>query len=946
MVAAASVLAAAQDPTRQRFVTVVDRERVLAEAALLLEHPRHGLLLRLRDLRVPLPAGLPRIEPVRVHDQLYLPLAPLEPYIQLDRRPGVLAFGAAAGVVAAGPDGAPARGAAPGQPPPLPAPRPPLPDALRAEAGAEAGRTSELLWLGEGGVPPVFRPSPGPVRPPLEPDAPPEFRPLIEGDREAPGPVRRRDPLELPLLPEAEWQETLVSLVLNGALVSEGALFLQGPDGAFAARVLDLRAWRVRLDENRIITFNGEPYYPLDALPGAALRFDGATLTLALDLPPDLFEASELVSGRPSYLEPSVGQGAYFDYDLVMLGGDELRTRMDALLEVGAFDRMGVLLSNFRAGDVAGDEREFVRLDTTFTRDFPSRRTSLRVGDSLTAGGALGRPVRFGGLQWSSNFATDPSFIAFPLPSIGGLAEQPSTAEVILDNSRRVLENVPPGPFQIDNLPVVTGAGELQLRVTDLLGREQLITQSYYVSPRLLREGLSEFSYELGFEREDFNRESFAYDQPFGVGTHRYGLTDAITGEARLETGLERQALGLGGSFLLGSFGLVSAGVVGSHDDDAGAGYGGFLDYEYRGADFSVGLRSGYSDAGFRQLGSGDLPADRRVDQASLGFGLGHLGRVGALFINTEARVGRDRQVASANYSIPIGPGTLLLNGLQTLEPSDEFALIASYSLPIGQVRSLTTAATFREGATRGAVQYTRGRGSSDLGLSYRVATEVGDQPRLFDGSVRYDAEVASAELDVAHVEGDTTLRGNLSGSLAYLDGEMRASRRLGRAFGLVALPGHPDVTVYLENREVGRTDDEGYLLLPRLNPYQANRVRIRPEDLPLTAELDREEQIAVPYERGGVAIAFDVRTQRTALVTLVDGAGAPLPAGLVLAGRDGAVGAQVADAGLAYVRGTVGDASVLESVEGQPGFSCPLPALPDEPMAALGEVACERVRQ
>jgi len=194
--------------------------------------------------------------------------------------------------------------------------------------------------------------------------------------------------------------------------------------------------------------------------------------------------------------------------------------------------------------------------------------------------------------------------------------------------------------------------------------------------------------------------------------------------------------------------------------------------------------------------------------------------------------------------------------------------------------------------------------------------------------------------------EGDTSARANLSGSLSYIDGEARLSRRLGRAFGLVALPGHPDVTVYLENREAGRTDDEGYLLLPRLKPYQENRVRIRPEDLPLSAELEQEERIAVPYARAGVAIDFDVATRRTALATLVDRDGAPLPAGLVLKSEDGTLDARVADDGLAYIKGTAAGPVVLASSGDQPAFRCALPALPEEPMARLGALHCEEASE
>jgi outer membrane usher protein len=922
VIAAASALGAAEDSRRHRFVEVRAGDAVLADGALLLEHAGRGLLLRLSDLSARLPDALPRVRPVAFAGRLYLPLSEIEGYWSLDGERGVLTFLAPgdAGLVApgAGPDPAPPE--APGAP------------ALQAEVAAQAKGATELLWL-EAGDPPVFRPPPGPGG-----------RPLIQGDREVPGPVRRRDPLDVPLLPDDEWLEWLLRVVLNGQPVSEGALFLRGPEGRFAARVLDLRAWRVRLDEADIITLNGEPFYPLDALPGLEQRFDESTLTIELTLPSDQFEASAIARGRPSYLAPSAGTGAYFDYNVLYLTGEGLRERLDALLELGAFNEAGVLITNFRAGDVIDDEREFVRLDTTLIRDFPEERTSLRVGDSLTAGGALGQPVRFAGLQWASNFATDPTFIAFPLPSIGGLADQPSTAEVFLDNTRRVLEEIPPGPFEIDSLPVVTGAGELQLRVTDLLGREQLITQNYYVSPRLLREGLSEFSYEVGMEREDFGEESFAYANPLAVGSHRYGFTNAITGEGRIEAAKDSQTLGAGGSALLGTLGLISSGVIGSHGRDAGLGYAAYLDYEYRASMFDVGVRTAIAAADFRQLGSDDEPPDARTDQASFGLSLQPFGRIGALFINSEARGSSDRQAVSANYSVSIGPGTLLVNALQTLAPDEELAVAATYALPLGSSRSVSTTAAWREDGATGGVQYRQGRGSSDLGLSYDVSAEAGDDARLFDGSLRYDAEVASGQIDVARFRGDTSMRANVSGSLAYLDGKARVSRRLGRAFGLVALPGHPDVTVYLENREVGRTDEDGYLLLPRLNPYQENRIRIRPEDLPITAEIGEEELVAVPYERAGVAIGFDIRTQRTALATLLDGTGAPLPAGLTLTTEDGATLAQVADEGLAYVKGTGAGPEVLASTG--PAFSCPLPALSDQPMQQLGTIRCTGARQ
>jgi outer membrane usher protein len=200
-------------------------------------------------------------------------------------------------------------------------------------------------------------------------------------------------------LPGDEWQEWLLAVILNRQRVSEGALLIRGPEGEWAARAVDLRAWRVRLDEDRIISFNGEPFYPLAALSPVQEAFDAAALSLELVLPPALFDATALQPGRVTTIEPRAARGGFVDYDVLYLAGDRVRSRLDGLFELGVFDPIGVLIGSFRTGDLVGDGREIVRLDTTFIEDMPPRRATLRFGDSLTAGarapGALRRdPAR------------------------------------------------------------------------------------------------------------------------------------------------------------------------------------------------------------------------------------------------------------------------------------------------------------------------------------------------------------------------------------------------------------------------------------------------------------------------------------------------------------------------------------------------------------------------
>src|SRR6185295_14046787 len=128
------------------------------------------------------------------------------------------------------------------------------------------------------------------------------------------------------------------------------------------------------------------------------------------------------------------------------------------------------------------------------------------------------------------------------------------------------------GPFSIQDLPVVTGRGEARLVVRDLLGREQVIVQPYYASPRLLQQGLHEYSYEIGAIREDFGISSNHYGRAMAVGLHRLGITDRLTGEVRVELLRDQQTLGTAGAWLWPDIGVFTASLAGSHADRGAGG--------------------------------------------------------------------------------------------------------------------------------------------------------------------------------------------------------------------------------------------------------------------------------------------------------------------------------------------------------------------------------------
>jgi outer membrane usher protein len=76
----------------------------------------------------------------------------------------------------------------------------------------------------------------------------------------------------------------------------------------------------------------------------------------------------------------------------------------------------------------------------------------------------------------------------------------------------------------------------MQVIVTDLLGREQIMSETFFVNPILLRKGLDMHSVEAGWLRNRYGLTSNDYGDAFASATYRVGVTDALTSEVHAET--------------------------------------------------------------------------------------------------------------------------------------------------------------------------------------------------------------------------------------------------------------------------------------------------------------------------------------------------------------------------------------------------------------------------
>lgn len=690
-------------------------------------------------------------------------------------------------------------------------------------------------------------------------------------------------------------QELLLAVAINGHDLAESALILRGTDGRLLARGEDLLRWRLRVPADGAVSFDGESFYGLDALAGLSYQVDESKQALAIAAPAALFSSTHIAGSAGRLVEPTASQlGGFINYD-VFVSSETDRTAVNGLIELGGFNAGGVGVTSFLGKDSTTGARA-IRLASTWTRDHPAEMTSVRIGDLISSSGSWGRPVRFGGVQFATNFATQPGFVTFPLPAMAGEAVLPSTLELYVNNALRMRRDIPAGPFSIEDMPVLTGQGEAKIVVTDLLGRQQVIAAAYYASPTLLQKGLRAYSYEAGAIRQNFGIISNDYGRLMAAGTYRAGLTDRFTGEVHAELLEEQQAAGLGAVLLWPAVGVFSASVAFSHDelqldeslpqqatrdggtagDLLGIAFQGQTDWVSYGASIQVASRH------FTQMGlEPGQPAARRTGQAFFGASSRNLGSLSMSYVHQEPRDADRIELASGNYGTMLGSfGFLSVSVLRVLGADAEFVFGLNFTRLMGGRTTASVNATKTEDRLAATVRMQRNLPMGP-GMGYRLAAGLGDSDR-HQAAVSLQNDMGAYTVEADRSRGQTSYRGGASGGVALLGGDAFVSRRINSSFAVVQVPGYADVGIYQENQPVARTNARGNALITRLRPYEINSLRIEQADLPLDARIESLELKAVPYLRSGLLLSFPVQRSRGAVLTIVLDDGESLPAGAI----------------------------------------------------------------
>lgn len=685
-------------------------------------------------------------------------------------------------------------------------------------------------------------------------------------------------------------EELYLEVVLNGENNRQLARFIRR-DEKFFASAATLRTLGLRWPGSE----SAQGLQDLSQWPALRLHYDAGLQRMILTAPVDMLERSTTLNERRDspQADPVLRQpGAVLNYDLYGQRSD-VASQFSAYSELRLFGLgpglwSNSLLNRYSSSDIAGSstETENLRLDTSWRWDQPESMTSLVVGDTLTGSLSWSRSTRIGGLHFGRDFSLQPYRSTAPLAVFTGEAALPSTVDLYINGLRQLSQPVPPGQFVLNTVPTTTGQGQALMVVTDMTGQSQTLALPFYGTPDLLQTGLSDWSLDLGFVRQNYGLRSFDYaERPMASASGRYGWNNALTLEGHGEFGEGLQMAGAGGLWRLGeTAGVLSSNLAASHADndfvsDSGQQLG--LAYRWSRRDLSLGVSTEQRSEGFRDVASlnGSLLSKSSFatyaginDDALGSFGMGVVSQ--AYFDADSSRyftVNWSRQLlwsASVNFSL-----------VHDLKETGRDSAFLSLTLPLDRYRRVGASLRQSNGESRLTLEasqtapYDRGgwgwRAETTPGSNYRNQAEINQLGRYGQwaagvyGSSAGNSGYASA-----------------NGAVSFLPQGVHAMRQVSDAFAVISTDGVPDVPVRLENRIVGKTDADGLLFVRDLNSYQRNQLSIDTLTLPGDLAIETTRVDAVPEARSAVLAHFPMRRIQILELNLKDARGQWLPAG------------------------------------------------------------------
>jgi len=678
--------------------------------------------------------------------------------------------------------------------------------------------------------------------------------------------------LALVLFPLTSTAELLVVKVsLNHE--EKGDFFINRSEkGDFLMKTSDLKTIGFRSPSGATLVMEGETYMVLSSMKGVVHTFDEGTLSLVITAPPVALgmETVDFSSKQTQKIYYPRDSSLFLNYNADYVAGNGFSfSNFNLTSQAGARTGDFLFLSDSIFTKNLNGER-LIRLQSSLTHDDRKNLQRFIIGDFFTSAADLGSSLNLGGLSFAKVYSIDPYFINYPTLGVSGQTSLPSEAKIYLNGMLLKTERLSPGEFQLQNITPYGTTGALDVILKDAFGREQKLNYPYYFAgSSLLKQGLNEYSYNLGLVRDKYGSRSDRYSNLVFSAIHRYGVSDLLTLGVRAEAKKNLYNLGPLARLRLGNLGLLGISLAGSAGRNGTTGGAGMFSYVFQGlrlgASFSV---SGYT----RDYENISISRSQEKTKSKINVGLSYsdrlLGTLSLGYTSSTMYKGQNSNIPSIGYTRNLtGEATINATYRMVREKTrdNQFLITLNYTPKSNLFVSSVYQST--KDSRSAAIQVQKNAPVGE-GYGYSAILQktdaAGQSTYTVNPSFQYNGRygIYQGEFNGGSSSGklDDQYRLSTSGAFVYVGNTFGVTRPVYDSFGLVSTGELNGVKVFLNSQEIGRTDSSGKLFIPNLGSFNQNQVAISDKEIPIDYHLPSVSKLVSPPLRSGSCIPFAIK--------------------------------------------------------------------------------------
>lgn len=534
--------------------------------------------------------------------------------------------------------------------------------------------------------------------------------------------------------------------------------------------------------------------------------------------------------------------------------------------------------------DTQNEQSQFrtTRLMSSWQWDDMNKMRTVTVGDLYCGGLSWSRTVRLGGIKFARNFQLQPNFNTEARANWMGQASLPSTVDLYIDGFKQSSSDVQPGKFILNTVPTFSGAGQAQVVITDINGVRREVNLSLYGAPQMLRKGLNDWSVDLGWIRENYSVRSFDYSsKPIADGSLRYGLNDSLTGELHTEFADDLYNGGAGIWWLPGSSLGILHGSLAASQKDAQHGLQAEIGYQWTGEEINFSADHINRNPHFQDIASlsGSWMA-KQSDNVWLSKSFESLGNWGIGWIRQVYQDNSINRYMNFSWSRVLWKETSMSVGyMHMLGDNNADSFYLSLSVPLGRHDMVSSQYGHDNHHNNGQLDYNHFADASG-GWGWRISQQMGDSKQSSHAEINQQNKYGEWDIGLNRYNNINNYYGDASGSLLMLANNFHITRQSHQGYAIVSTDGIPDVPVSIENRPIGKTDKNGFLLLSEMINNQRNKISIDPLSLPASVHVPTTIKYAIPRGNNAVLADFGLHNQLSIVSHVKDTQGADLDMG------------------------------------------------------------------